>query len=99
MQVETLFCICRFDYHQLYPDGDVSEAFAMQNGPGSPSWCLGQRFGIQDFDYDVAFRELLDQNIARFNILNYEPIQNITGDTYVNNGLMLLFHRCIDYFR
>ena len=66
------------------------EAFAMQNGPWES--CLdgiGNGLGYAKILVIVAFfRELLGSGtLLGFNILNYEPIQNIG---YVNNGLMLM---------
>ena len=60
------------------------EAFAMQNGPWESFLDgVGNGLGYAKILVIVAFfRELLG-----FNILNYEPIQNIG---YVNNGLMLM---------
>jgi Na+-transporting NADH:ubiquinone oxidoreductase subunit D len=60
------------------------EAFAMQNGPWESFLDgVGNGLGYAKILIIVAFfRELFG-----FNILNYEPIQNIG---YVNNGLMLM---------
>ena len=66
------------------------EAFAMQNGPWESFLDgLGNGLGYAKILIIVAFfRELLGSGtLLGFNILNYEPIQNIG---YVNNGLMLM---------
>ena len=66
------------------------EAFAMQNGPWESFLDgVGNGLGYAKILVIVAFfRELLGSGtLLGFNILNYEPIQNIG---YVNNGLMLM---------
>ena len=66
------------------------EAFAMQNGPWESFLDgVGNGLGYAKILIIVAFfRELLGSGtLLGFNILNYEPIQNIG---YVNNGLMLM---------
>lgn len=66
------------------------EAFAMQNGPWESFLDgLGNGLGYAKILIIVAFfRELFGSGtLLGFNILNYEPIQNIG---YVNNGLMLM---------
>ena len=66
------------------------EAFAMQNGPWESFLDgVGNGLGYAKILVIVAFfRELLGSGtVLGFNILNYEPIQNIG---YVNNGLMLM---------
>ena len=66
------------------------EAFAMQNGPWESFLDgVGNGLGYAKILIIVAFfRELFGSGtLLGFNILNYEPIQNIG---YVNNGLMLM---------
>ena len=66
------------------------EAFAMQNGPWESFLDgVGNGLGYSKILIIVAFfRELFGSGtLLGFNILNYEPIQNIG---YVNNGLMLM---------
>ena len=66
------------------------EAFAMQNGPWESFLDgVGNGLGYAKILVIVAFfRDLLGSGtLLGFNILNYEPIQNIG---YVNNGLMLM---------
>ena len=66
------------------------EAFALGNGPWESFLDgVGNGLGYAKILVIVAFfRELLGSGtLLGFNILNYEPIQNIG---YVNNGLMLM---------
>ncbi len=66
------------------------EAFAMQNAPWESFLDgVGSGLGYAKILIIVAFfRELLGSGtLLGFNILNYEPLQNLG---YVNNGLMLM---------
>ena len=66
------------------------EAFAMQNGPWESFLDgVGNGLGYAKILVIVAFFRVLlgSGTLLGFNILNYEPIQNIG---YVNNGLMLM---------